>query len=160
MPQEGKYTGTALIYKGSINLGALNSQENIITQYGSHVEGVIDQDGSYVEGVIDLTTPVNKYIKIKIINDDKERLKNDLNAMVTGLVNDLQAQYVKQGDLTDKQIKIKEKSLVEAESLYNGKIKDSVSQTEELKAASAELMSTMIELESSILRMDTDLDIV
>ena len=44
IPQEGKYVGTALIYKGSINLGELNSQENIITQYGSDVEGEIEGD--------------------------------------------------------------------------------------------------------------------
>ena len=62
IPQEGKYVGTALIYKGSINLGELNLAESIITKYGSDVEGEID-----------LTTPVNKFIKIKITGDDEEQ---------------------------------------------------------------------------------------
>lgn len=74
VPKEGKYVGNATVFTGSIKLKALTNPISIEADYGKDVHGVMD---IYVSS--------ESYIKIKIYDDNKERLEQDLQKMTAGV---------------------------------------------------------------------------
>ncbi|MBY0123500.1 hypothetical protein [Bacillus sp. S/N-304-OC-R1] len=82
VPKEGKYVGTSTVFTGSVKLKALTNPTNIDAEFGKDVHGVID---SYVSS--------ESYIKIKIYDDNKERLEKDLQKMTSGVEEALIENY-------------------------------------------------------------------
>ncbi|WNS75120.1 hypothetical protein RRV45_19925 [Bacillus sp. DTU_2020_1000418_1_SI_GHA_SEK_038] len=82
VPKEGKYVGSATVFTGSIKLKGLTNPININKEFGEHVHGVLD---SYVSS--------ESYIKIKIYDDNKERLEQDLQKMTSGVERALVDNY-------------------------------------------------------------------
>ncbi|MEH7124296.1 MULTISPECIES: hypothetical protein [unclassified Bacillus (in: firmicutes)] len=106
IPKEGKYVGSATVFTGSIKLKALTNPVSIEADFGKDVHGVID---TYVSS--------ESYIKIKIYDDNKERLEQDLQKMTAGVEKALVENFDLRYKATEEGIKLNEKKFAALEGV-------------------------------------------
>ncbi|MBP2241952.1 polyhydroxyalkanoate synthesis regulator protein [Cytobacillus eiseniae] len=102
IPKDGKYVGSATVFTGSIKLKGLTNPSNVVATYGKDVHGVID---AYVSS--------ESYVKIKIFDDNQERLEKDLEKMAAGIEKGLVDNFQLRYEITEDNIKNNETILDE-----------------------------------------------
>ncbi len=152
VPKEGKYVGSATVFTGSTKVKALTNPTNINKEFGKHVHGVID---SYVSS--------ESYIKIKIYDDNKERLEQDLQRMTSGVEKALVDSYDLRYKTTEEGIKLNEKKFAALEGVLDSssaKLESNNLTIDETSNITSLLEYTELEMATtsvSIQRMKTDL---
>lgn len=152
IPKDGKYVGTASVFTGSIKLKALTNPSNVVATYGKDVHGVID---AYVSS--------ESYVKIKIFDDNKERVENDLKKMTAGieqgLVDSYDLRYKTTEDIINSNKKILE-DLKDVIQVSNKKLEDedlTIEETEEVTTLLEKSEADASKAQTSIQSMSTDL---
>lgn len=152
IPKDGKYVGNATVFTGSIKQKALTNPSNVVATYGKDVHGVID---AYVSS--------ESYVKIKIFDDNKERLEKDLQKMAAGVEQGLVDSYDLRYKTTEDIIKNNETTFAQLNDVIT--VSNERLASEDLTIEETEEITTLLEkseadaakAQTSIQSMKTDL---
>lgn len=152
IPKDGKYVGNATVFTGSIKQKALTNPSNVVATYGKDVHGVID---AYVSS--------ESYVKIKIFDDNKERLEKDLQKMAAGVEQGLVDSYNLRYKTTEDIIKNNETTFAQLNDVIT--VSNERLASEDLTIEETEEITTLLEkseadaakAQTSIQSMKTDL---